>query len=189
MSDPRLGAVLALLAQHEPVDERERTSRDQILTVAPTLLEPFAEEAATTHLTASAFILGERGMILHRHRRLGIWVQPGGHVDGGEEPAAAALREATEETGLHLDHAEVEPALVHVDVHAGPRGHTHLDLRYLLLADTRDPAPPAGESQEVRWVTFAQARSLADPGLQGAIGMLEEAWRRNGDRWRAKVER
>jgi ADP-ribose pyrophosphatase YjhB (NUDIX family) len=39
-------------------------------------------------------------VVLHRHRVLGIWVQPGGHIDSGETPWDAAVRETAEETGL-----------------------------------------------------------------------------------------
>lgn len=189
MNDPRVARILVEVARLEPIDEKEQRSLALIAAIAPTLQAPFDEAASDVHLTASAFIVGERGTVLHRHRRLGIWVQPGGHIDEGEEPQDAAQREGEEETGLVLVHADDEPNLVHVDVHAGPRGHTHLDLRYLFVADRSDPDPPPGESQDVRWVTFSDAPTLADPGLIGALGRLEELWRLHGERWRAKVER
>jgi hypothetical protein len=62
------------------------------------------------------------------------------------------------------------PALAHVDVHPGGRGHTHLDLRYVLQVDgDEEPAPHAGESQEVRWFSWADALAIADPGLAGFL--------------------
>ena len=66
------------------------------------------------------------------------------------------------------------PELVHVDVHAGGRGHTHLDLRYLFdggLAEggSADPAPPDGESQEIGWFDWPAAIAIADDGLRGAL--------------------
>lgn len=106
-------------------------------------------------------MVGPRGVILLKHKRLGLWLQPGGHIDPGESPWDAALREAREETGLEVSFAEVGPGgvpvLVHVDVHAGGRGHTHLDLRYLVDGAAADPAPPEGESQEVAWFEWPAA--------------------------------
>ena len=54
------------------------------------------------------------------------------------------------------------PQLVHVDVHPGGRGHTHLDLRYLVEAGDSDPQPPEGESQEAAWFDWDAAVARAD---------------------------
>ncbi len=122
-------------------------------------------------MTGSAIVVGPRGVVLHRHKRLGVWLQPGGHLDPGEEPWDAARREAAEETGLVVGHPPAGPVLLHVDVHAGPRGHVHLDCRYLVLAADGEPAPPQDESQDVRWFAWeAAAATVADdPGLLAAL--------------------
>ena len=135
-------------------------------------VDPFDIDADAVHITGSAIVVGTRGVVLLRHRRLEMWIQPGGHVDPGETPWDAALREAAEETGLPVSFVtgtgemvgagEVEPRLVHVDVHAGGRGHTHLDLRYLLAAPDLDPAPPEGESPDVAWFGWPDAIDRAD---------------------------
>jgi 8-oxo-dGTP pyrophosphatase MutT (NUDIX family) len=168
-------SVRAAVSGRSPVDEREQRSIEVFLTELDRLPQPFDEHADPVHVTASAIVTGPRGVLLHRHKRLGIWLQPGGHIDAGELPWDAAAREAMEETGIEVRAAEgdgASPSLVHVDVHPGPRGHTHLDLRYHLLAGDVDPAPPAGESQEVRWFTWDEAIAIADMGLVGALTVL-----------------
>mgnify|MGYP003330080871 CR=1 FL=1 len=159
----------AQLAHRRPVDDREAASLDRFLAELDRLSSPYDENADPVHVTGSAIVVGPRGVVLHRHKRLGIWLQPGGHIDDGEQPWEAAHREAVEETGLTVRHPADGPRLVHVDVHPGPRGHTHLDLRYLLEADDEDPAPPPGESQDVRWFSWDDAFALADPGLLGGL--------------------
>ena len=120
-------------------------------------------------MTASAIVVGSRGTVLHVHRRTGTWLQPGGHIDPGEAPTDAALRETLEETGLAVRHPDTGPCLIHVDVHDAPRGHVHLDLRYLLLAPDDDPAPAPGESQEARWFSWDEAEAVADESLRNAL--------------------
>ena len=173
MGDP-VQDVIAAVAARDPVDERERVSIERFLAEVPRLERPFDEHADPVHITGSALVVGRRGIVLLRHKSLGIWVQPGGHIDDGELPWHAAVREATEETGLAVRLTADPPELAHVDVHAGGRGHTHLDLRYLTEAGDADPSPPPGESQEVAWFDWPEAMAVADPGLAGVLPALAE---------------
>jgi 8-oxo-dGTP pyrophosphatase MutT (NUDIX family) len=157
-----------------PVDEREALSIALTLDRLRWPGDPFSEKENDHHVTASAFVVSTRGVILHRHRRLEIWVQPGGHVDDGETPEAASARETKEETGLDAHH--LNPVnLFHVDVHPGPRGHTHYDLRYVLVSPPVDPQPPEGESPDVFWFDFDEASTRAEPGLAAALRKLAAA--------------
>ena len=174
-----LAALREQILALTPVDDREETSIAATLERLSWSGDPFDEHADPHHLTASAFVLSSRGVILHLHRRLGIWVQPGGHVDPGESPADAARRETLEETGLATTHTD-PPTLLHVDLHPGPRGHTHYDLRYVVLARPLDPSPPPDESPEVHWFEFPEALERCEPGLRGGLSKLRLAqarWR------------
>jgi 8-oxo-dGTP pyrophosphatase MutT (NUDIX family) len=167
--------VVASLTGRRPVDGREERSRERTLVALGRLPHPFDQDADPTHVTGSAIVFGPRGVLLHRHKRLGLWLQPGGHLERGETPWDAAIREAQEETGLDLRWPETRragavPPLAHVDVHEGGRGHTHLDLRYeVCVVGDDDPRPPAAESQAVRWFTWPDAIDVADAGLGGFL--------------------
>lgn len=165
--------VRTQVAARRPVDERERVSIAAFLDEVDRLEHPFDEHANSTHVTASAIVTSRRGVVLHLHKRLQKWLQPGGHIDDGETPWDAARREAIEETGLPGELTGPRPPLVHVDVHPGPRGHRHLDLRYVVTAPHERPCPPAGESQEVEWFQWHKAIAIADPGLEGILRALQ----------------
>ena len=162
------------LVTHEPIDDRERESIKLFCELAPALRAPFDEHSDTTHVTASAIVVGSPGVVLHLHKRLNMWLQPGGHIDAGESVDQAALREAREETGLQLQHFLSLPRFIHLDVHPGPRGHTHLDVRYLLVADNETFAPAEGESKEVKWFSFDEALQASEDGARGAIRVARQ---------------
>ncbi len=168
-ADRRIGPVVASVAAHTPADEREELSRSIILAELVRLDDPLDEAADLTHVTASAIVVGPGGVVLHRHRRLHRWLQPGGHVEAGEMPSDAALREVAEETGIPGAHPRSGPTLVHVDVHTAARSHVHLDLRYLVLAPDVPPSPGPGESQDVAWFSWEAAFEMADDALAGGL--------------------
>src|SRR5436190_16951651 len=103
------------LIARTPVDAREADSIARFRTEWDRLDDAFAEDADPVHVTASAIVTGRRGVVLHLHKRLGIWLQPGGHIHAGEMPWDAARREVFEETGLDARHPEGTPRLVHFD--------------------------------------------------------------------------
>lgn len=166
------------VAARTPLDDRERSAIDQFLAALDVLEYPLDQDADPVHVTGSAIVIGPRGVLLLKHKRLGIWLQPGGHIDPGETPWDAALREAREETGLDVSFAgplddDGVPELIHVDVHAGGRGHTHLDTRYLLDGGSADPTPPEDESQDVAWFEWDEAIEMADDGVKTVLENLK----------------
>jgi 8-oxo-dGTP pyrophosphatase MutT (NUDIX family) len=97
-------------------------------------------ERTGRHFTVAVFVVWEGKVLLHRHRKLGMWLPPGGHIEENELPDEAAVREALEETGLGVrlvgerreDIADpvqlYRPAGVQLE-NIGP-GHQHIDLIY-----------------------------------------------------------
>ncbi|HHC08984.1 MAG TPA: NUDIX domain-containing protein [Actinobacteria bacterium] len=132
---------------------------------------------APGHATASGIVLTRRldAVLLVEHRRLGRWLQPGGHVDPDDVDAeAAARREIAEETGV-VDLELLAAGPVDADVHHVPArddepAHLHFDLRYAYFADRVDPRPKADETHAVRWASLDElARFGVDAGLRRAI--------------------
>ena len=109
------------------------------------------------HLTASTLVVdpaGER-VLLNHHAKGGFWGQFGGHCEPGDETlAAAALREAVEESGV-ADLRLLSEQPVDLDRHLlsaafGGCGE-HLDVRYAAVATADAAFGASGESHDVRW--------------------------------------
>ena len=55
------------------------------------------------HFTASALIVNKDKVLLVHHKKLDVWLYPGGHIENDENPDETLLREVKEETGLDIE--------------------------------------------------------------------------------------
>jgi 8-oxo-dGTP pyrophosphatase MutT (NUDIX family) len=123
------------------------------------------------HLTASAWLVDPAGreVLLTHHRKLGAWLQLGGHCDGNPDTAAVAVLEAEEESGLEVE--LLWPEILDLDVHAiPPRGadpaHDHFDVRYALVSRSGRAYRVSEESHDLAWVGLdALDRYTREPSL------------------------
>lgn len=167
--DARIPALVRLLEVFLTPTERGEAARVGMLELLHTSEEPFSRDYDLHHFTASALVLSDRGVLLHKHKRSGDWLQPGGHIDEGELPADAALREVVEETGIVAHYPQAGPVLLGLDVHITANNHVHYDLEYLLDADGAEPQPAPGESQEVGWFEIDRAIEMTDEACRNLI--------------------
>lgn len=175
--------LLAALSAHVPADDDEGRDRDAIAALVAGSARCFDRDFYTPgHVTGSAFLVDPASgrVLLHHHRRLGRWLQLGGHDAGEHDPLATALREAAEESGL-TDVEPLSPAILDVDVHEIPaaRGepaHLHHDVRYALrTASPEAIARDDAESLDLAWLPLDEAaRRMAEPGADRALRRLAE---------------
>ncbi|HEX9163406.1 MAG TPA: NUDIX domain-containing protein [Thermoanaerobaculia bacterium] len=157
--------LLEELRRYQPADALEAQHHRAILDLLGYGRSPFSRsEFVPGHITASCFILDPDSgrLLLHHHRRLGRWLQMGGHVEPGESVLEAALREGAEESGL-TDLVAMTDEVVDIDVHEIPAAkgepdHAHFDIRYVAFttqpsALTLDP----NESYKLAWVKLEDA--------------------------------
>lgn len=121
-------------------------------------------------LTVSALVFTDEAtplVLVHQHKRYPVVIQPGGHVDPGEHPWQAVVRELGEEAGIAPEQLQalspVEftpgpgqfPAPVGLDVHEVSQGATHTDLIFAFVIDGPPRTPPqAGESSQLLWLSL-----------------------------------
>jgi 8-oxo-dGTP pyrophosphatase MutT (NUDIX family) len=154
------------LQAHQSFDEREHALCDALLQFVQTYENCAARELQVGHLTGSAWVV-DRDLthtLLTHHRKLNLWVQLGGHVEGDPDMLAAAWREAREESGLQ-DLQLLVPDIFDVDIHVIPARkdepeHFHYDIRYAFQADRHAPLTVSGESRELAWVALDEIEAL-----------------------------
>ncbi len=166
-TDPRWPLYQALVRYRERCTEAADQAQADLL-VAFVAATPCCAERSWTegHLTGSAWITDAQGkrFLLTHHRKLGLWLQLGGHADGDLDLRAVAQREGEEESGLTSLHL-VSPEIFDVDRHwIPPRksepGHWHYDVRYAFTADPSQPLLVSEESHALAWVEQERLDSL-----------------------------
>jgi 8-oxo-dGTP pyrophosphatase MutT (NUDIX family) len=149
--------AVAVLTGWQPPDAAQAALREAFLgflAARDEHLDATSRSCVAGHLTASAVVLdGDgRAVLLTLHPRVGRWLQLGGHCEDGDSTlAGAALREATEESGI--DGLELVGSPVHLDVHPITCSlgvpTRHFDVRYLVVAPPAAVARMSAESDDL----------------------------------------
>ena len=160
------GDLLDRLDRFSPSDAVER---DAVARVRQLLdgVAPFSSASFDPgHITASAFVIhpGGRSIALMLHSKIGRWLQPGGHVEVGDDTIVdAAVREVAEEIGVG---PADESWLCDVDVHVFPAlldvpEHLHHDVRVAFVSTSEHLVVGDG-ADDVRWWSLTDALTLEE---------------------------
>ena len=146
----------------------------------------YTREREAGHFTASSWLVsadGRRTLLTH-HRKLGRWLQLGGHADGDRDMANVALKEAQEESGLPGLSVKRD-TIFDLDRHWIPArrevpGHWHHDVRYVVRAGADERFTVSAESHDLAW------REIADIAADAAS---DDSMRRMAAKWLARTDR
>jgi len=180
VSDPVHGSAVAALTAWAPVDSGQDSLRHAVLAFLLARPDGCRRSCVPGHVTASALVLDHTGtrVLLTLHPRLGRWVQLGGHCEPQDDGiVAAALREATEESGItglridpHLAAIHVHPVTCSLGVPT-----RHLDLQFLAHAPQGAEPAISDESVDLRWWPIGEAPP-GDTGLTRLIAAARYRW-------------
>ena len=168
-------ALAALEEWHAPSPAQEAL-RERYVAHLHAHADGLTRGSVPDHITASTVVLSRDGTraLLTLHAKAQRWFQLGGHCEPEDRTlAGAALREATEEsglTGLRLD-----PVPVQLSEHAVPFcGSTgdvhHLDVRFVAVAPADGVHAVSEESLDVRWWPV-EALPDPEPDLVEAVAL------------------
>jgi len=149
-------SAISLLTDWRAPDPAQDSLRQAVLAFVHGRADACLRECVPGHVTASALVLDDSGtrVLLTLHPRLGRWVQLGGHCDEDDsDVVAAALREATEESGVTGLRIAPELAAVHVHPVVCSLGvpTRHLDLQFVAHAPAGAQIAISDESDDLQW--------------------------------------
>lgn len=155
-------------------DANESAAQRETIAFLRHTTQPFARNNPIGHVTGSAWLVDfyEKNFLLVFHRKIGVWLQCGGHAETETDPLEIALRETREESGIESI-VPLKKEIFDIGVHRFTgRGkypaHNHYDIRYLLKVVKPDVAPKLShESMAIRW--FSVAPSPQQPQFLGRL--------------------
>lgn len=172
-------SVVDVLRGWTPADPAQDSLRYAVLAFVLARPDACRRSCEPGHVTASALVLDHTGTrtLLTLHPRVGRWLQLGGHCeDGDPDIAAAALREATEESGIAGLTVDPVPAALHV--HAltcsGGAATHHLDVQFVARAPADAEIAVSDESLDLRWWPLDALPDDADFGLRQLVGAARQ---------------
>lgn len=177
MSHAALAADLrvALTGWSAPTDEQEEVRRSYLAHLDGHD-EATAKSGPPAHFTASCLVVDtdREHVLLTLHKKVGRWLQFGGHLEPDDESVSAgALREALEESGLTPAELTLLPGPAQLDRHAlgsrFSRCTEHLDLRWIAVAAPDARPVVSEESEDVSWWPASALPADTDASLRALV--------------------
>lgn len=173
-----------LVSTFEPRSERELRAQADFASFFRADHGPVRRGSGPDHLTASCVVFDAsfEHTLLVFHRKGQFWVQPGGHVeDGDQSVVAAALRELREETGILVD-PPIAPLVYDLDHHGLSSRFgacaSHLDIGIAVVVDRGAALTVSDESEDLRWWPVdalpAEVPPQLVPRLDGLLAQLRD---------------
>ncbi|WP_330179297.1 NUDIX domain-containing protein [Nocardia sp. NBC_01503] len=169
-------AVAEIVRDLTPGDDLEREHIDRTLRWLAESDDIFRRIKPATpprHLVSYVVLVDpdERAVLLGLHRKAGLWLPTGGHVDPGEHPLATARRETLEEIGIEADFGVIgtDPLFLTITTTIGiDGGHEDVSLWYVIRGDRhREYTLDPGEFTDHRWFALsAAALPATDPHFE-----------------------
>ncbi|MFE7313960.1 NUDIX hydrolase [Streptomyces sp. NPDC057555] len=180
--------LLELVGTIDPWDDLERihlkTATQWIASGAP-VYRVRKPDVPAMHLVSYFVVLDDTRdqLLLVAHRKAGLWLPAGGHVEAGEDPWAAVVRECREELGIQAMASPISgelPLFLTVTETRGQGTHTDVSLWYLLTADADTiTSYDQDEFNAIRWLTDEQvlkeSDELLDPHMHRFTHKLQHA--------------
>lgn len=185
LSDPilvegegRRSRLLEQLSIFEPLAD-EAAALGTMLELVKSASEPFSRDHFVPgHFTVGAFVVAQDHLLLIHHRRMRLWLEPGGHVDADDPTLEdAARRELFEETAITGQ--LVTEGVFDIDAHTIPAGkgeppHIHYNVGYLFTAEMVEPSAALEEIHAARWVPLDRVGGLnTDAAMMRAVAKLQ----------------
>ena len=173
--------LIDLLNAYIPSHHEDADAASQIRSFVTSTPHCFERTNRAGHITGSAWIVSPdtTSVLLCIHRKLGRWLQPGGHSDGDPRPLSVAAREAVEETGLVV--TPVSEGIFDCDIHQIPAHgtepeHLHYDIRFAFVAPSLD-FTLSSESIQLAWYPISTLNRVT----------TEVSLLRMGEKWLAQT--
>jgi 8-oxo-dGTP pyrophosphatase MutT (NUDIX family) len=176
----RIAAIVRAIQAHDPLEaDHIRATLDWIGSGAP-LCRTQKPATPPQHLVSYVILVDplDRQLLLVDHRKSGLWLPSGGHVEPGEHPRATAEREAWEELRIEARFLFEEPLFLTITQTVGQTaGHTDVSLWYVLTGDASQPLQyDAEEFVQIAWFPLdALPLERTDPHMERFTSKLAAA--------------
>lgn len=171
--------ALAVYGRSGRMLAEEEDDRRRMLAFVESHADCFERSLLEGHVTGSAWILSHdrTATLLTHHKKLGLWLQPGGHADGDPDIWQVSLREAVEESGID-DLKMPSTEIFDLDIHEIPArknepAHLHYDVRFVVYAPAGARYVVSDESHALAWV---KKEDVASYDTDASVLRMVQKW-------------